>query len=109
MLRIIIKPLALVFTLATTLGVLMHDTRVDKASAIALAAPAVVATYGVAASTADFRGNEHTHSERATENLKRMVVAQPRLHTRSTEDKKYLTPKKTIYNTGDDDQLFQFA
>ena len=108
MLAATIKPLALIFTLATGIGVLVHDTHIDKASVVAMSAPAaIVTTYGLA-HVADFKGNDpHTHTETATENLKRMVTAQPRLHTRFADEKKYLTPKKTILNTGDDDQLFE--
>lgn len=103
-----IKPLALAFTIATGLGVLIHDTHLDKASKVALSAPIVIASYGLAHSV-DLKGTEHTHTETMAENLKRMVAGQPRIHTRFADEKKYVTPKKSINNTRDDDQLFDVA
>lgn len=108
MLQIAIKPLAFIFTIATSVGVLVHDTHIDKASVIALSAPAIIASYGLAHGV-ELKANEHTHSETVSENLKRMVAGQPRLHTRFGEDKGYVTPKKSVFNTSNDDQIFEVA
>lgn len=109
MLASTIKPLVLLLTLVTGIGVLVHDTHVDKASTIALTAPVVVAGYGLAHSV-EFKTNDpHTHVERASESLRRIVTAQPRLHTRFTDEKKYISPKKLPFQTSKDEELFSFA
>jgi hypothetical protein len=83
----------LVLSLFTGVGVLFHDTHLDRAL---ITAP--VSGY-VASNEASLRGDDHVHTETVTENLGHLNSAQPRLQTRFTDEKKYLTPRKASLNT----------
>lgn len=108
----LINPASLIITLVTGFSVLVHDTKIDKATVTAMSAPAIVAV-GYTAAAATYAAHEmritadpHVHVETATENLRRMVADQPRLQTRLTDDKKYLNTKKAFLgNTADDNML----
>ena len=52
----------IIFVLAIVSGVLVHDLRIDKATSVALALPAMLATYGAAHFISG--GGEHIHVER---------------------------------------------
>lgn len=106
----ILNPTALLITALTGVSVLVHDTKIDKATVTALTAPAIVAVGYAAATNASYEvkisSESHVHVEKATENLRRMVAAEPRLQTRNTDDKKYLDTKKaSLNNNGDDNTL----
>jgi hypothetical protein len=91
MLQIFSKPLPIALTLLTVLGVLMHDTQLDKATTVAIALPAVLASYGVADAVA--RSSEHVHVERVS-----ITAQQPRVQPRNSDDKKYMTQKRLSAN-----------
>lgn len=106
MLKLTVKPLIILFTIATSIGVLVHDTHIDKASTVALTLPVIAVGYGIA-NAVDFKTNDpHTHTETVTENLKRLVTAQPRLQTRFTDEKSYLSNKKLPISTTKNNELF---
>lgn len=105
-----INPTALIISAVTGVGVLVHDTKLDKATVTALSAPAIVAAgYGVAHAAAyevRITSDAHVHVETVSENLRRMAAEQPRHQTRTTEDKKYLgTKKASLNNTSDENTL----
>lgn len=52
----------ILFVLAIVTGVLVHDLRIDKATSVAMALPAMLATYGAAHFISG--GGEHIHVER---------------------------------------------
>lgn len=93
MFSLIINPLPLIFTLATTFGVLIHDTQLDRAATVAIALPAVVATYA-AVDSAIKGGEAHLHVERvsAHQNMSAIRGLQPRLQPR--DDSHRSTPAK---------------
>lgn len=89
--------LTLVF--ATVLGILAHDTQVDKATIVALAAPAAFAGYAMADMV---KSNDHTHVEKvsvaAHMNAARVYV--PKIQPRD-DDRKYIQTKKQGFNSGE--------
>ena len=88
MFKLFTTPLPLIIALATGFGVLIHDTQIDKATATAIALPALLATYG--ASDISFKLNDpHTHTERVS-----VAGSHPRVQPRSGDDKKYISLKK---------------
>jgi predicted ATPase len=93
MYHLLISPLSVAITLTTAFGVIIHDTRIDRATSTALAAPAVIASYGVADVLSKL-SDVHTHTERV-----HMASEQPRVQPRSGDDKKYITGKKFSYSS----------
>jgi len=93
----------IVFILAVTAGLLLHDMRIDKAATVALALPAALATYGAAHMVS---GSEHIHVERvAFSNQSRVFHSTlPKITPRDNSDR-YIQPKKTIAN-GDSTSLW---
>ena len=85
------KPLAIALTLFIVSGVLMHDTQLDKATTVAVALPAVLASYGVADFAA--KSSDHTHVHRVS-----IGSQQPRIQPRNGDDKKYMTQKRMSAN-----------
>lgn len=100
MLPLIINPIPLLFTLATTFGVLVHDTQLDRAATVALAVPAAIASYA-AVDQMNKNDQSHTHVERVSHQsmvgLRAMV---PRLQPRD-DDRRYLQNKKVILGAGE--------
>lgn len=60
----LINPLPFIFIVATTFGVVMHDTQVDHAASVAIMAPASFTN--IAFADAVSKSNEHIHVERAS-------------------------------------------
>ena len=58
------NPLPFVFIFATAFGVVMHDTKVDKAASVAIVTP-IAATSNYAVEDAS-KSNEHVHVERVS-------------------------------------------
>jgi hypothetical protein len=88
-------------TLATSFGILVHDTQLDHAASVALALPVAFAIVG----TADLSiklNDPHLHAERISfsRNIQQLRSSQPRVQTRVSEDKKYIFNKK---NNSDSD------
>lgn len=90
----------IVFIIAIATGVLVHDMRIDKATTVALAMPAVLATYGVAHFVG---GSEHIHVERvAFSNQSRIFHSSLPKITPRDDIRSYVQTKKpqTISGSG---------
>jgi hypothetical protein len=96
MFQIIISPLAVLISLSTSTGVLIHETKVDKLTALTMA-PVEVATKKVAENgLALLDGMPHTHSEGAslTSASRELRTQSPSLTPRRDKDDKYRLQKK---------------
>lgn len=100
MFPLIINPLPLIFTLATTFGVLVHDTQLDRATTVALAVPAAIASYA-AVDQMNKNDQSHTHVERVShQNAMGLRMMVPRLQPRD-DDRRYLSNKKVYFGAGE--------
>lgn len=97
---LLINPAPLIFTIATTFGVLIHDTQIDRASTLALSVPA--ALVGYAAADAASKSGDHVHVERASvgHRLGALRSSMPRVQPRD-DDRRYIQTKKLYFGTGD--------
>jgi len=99
----LINPVPFVFIVATAFGVLMHDTRVDHASSVALN-PSQYSNLSLADAVP--KANDHTHVERASVaggDSSNIPKLQPR-----DDHNKYVQVKKHVYS-GDDNGLWPSA
>lgn len=90
----LLNPILAIMSLSTVTGVLVHDTRIDKAMVTALALPAAIVSVDSSSKLAGLSGDLHTHAERtslsqAVHDLKGQT---PRIVPRN-EDKKHTLPK----------------
>jgi hypothetical protein len=94
-LSLLLTPLSVFLSLSTATGVLVHDTRVDKAAMTAFSAPSAMASGQADSKLANFSGDAHTHTERhsLSQAVHDLKADNPRLHPRSHADKKYLSQK----------------
>lgn len=97
MFSIIIKPLPLIFTLTAMFGVLVHDTRIDRATSVALALPAAVATYA-AVDTMAKSSDQHVHVERVSGSTH--LASIPRIQPRDDE-RRYVQSKRISFGSMD--------
>lgn len=58
--------LAISFALTTTFGVLVHDTKIDQATTVALAIPVALMGYELGAQVPKLSSEGHTHVERVS-------------------------------------------
>ncbi|MES2630758.1 MAG: hypothetical protein V4611_02280 [Patescibacteria group bacterium] len=88
-----------IFIVAIAVGVLVHDLRIDKATSVALALPAMLATYGAAHFVGS--GGEHVHVERVAFSNQSSVFhsSLPKVTPRDN-DRHYVQPKKSITSGG---------
>ena len=87
-----LNPVPILLTLCAMSGVLVHDSRLDRAAAAALPAQISAVT-----SLEELKATDlHTHTERVsfTQN-----VTQPSIQPRNDNDKKYIAHKKLATNT----------
>ncbi len=91
MLPFTINVAPLILSLFTSFGILFHDTHMGQAF--------MNTTVSGYVSEPMLRGEQHTHTETMAENLGRISSTQPRLQTRFTDEKKYISPKKVFLNT----------
>jgi len=91
----LINPLAILVSLSTASGVLVHDTHIDTAAVTALSLPAIMASYDNTAKVAGFGGEAHTHVERSSfsQTVHAFNSHTPGLQPRAHEDKKHLMQK----------------
>jgi len=61
----LINRIAITVAIVTTLGIVLHDTKFDKAATLALSLPAMALSLGAAAHLPSLQGEAHTHVERA--------------------------------------------
>ncbi|HEY8992825.1 MAG TPA: hypothetical protein VIM37_03165 [Candidatus Microsaccharimonas sp.] len=99
MLPLFKNPLIVSIVLATTLGVLAHDTQIDQAAIIAVAVPASFTAFVAADS---FKSNEHVHVEKVSVmsqvGASRLNV--PKIQPRD-DDHQYVQTKKHSLIGGD--------
>jgi hypothetical protein len=105
MLRTIFNPLLIGLTLFTTVGVLVHDTQLDRATTVAVALPAAVA--GFALDTVLKSGDAHTHVERvsAPKQFSLLRATLPRVQPRDN-DRVYIQHKKAYFAGGETTSLW---
>jgi len=96
MLPSIINPLSILLTLTTSVGVLVHDTHLDRATTTALALPIAFASYGAAEVMK--MGDPHTHTERVSvaNTLQQLRSNQPKLQARDDQDRQYVSVKNFV-------------
>ncbi len=95
-LPILLTPFSVFLSLSTATGVLVHDTRVDKATLTAISSSQN--SPGYQASTAklvNFSTDAHTHVERHSlaQSVRDIKADNPRIQPRSSAEKKYLSQK----------------
>ncbi|HMH69988.1 MAG TPA: hypothetical protein VK502_01175, partial [Candidatus Saccharimonadales bacterium] len=75
-------------------GVLLHDTHVDKATAVGFSTPAVMA-YDANTKMASLGNDLHPHHERSSleQSVRNFNTQNPRIQPRVFEDKKHLMQK----------------
>ena len=76
--------------IVTSFGILVHDTKFDKA--IALAVPIAAITVGVGLHALDSADSAHTHVERAS--VSHPFGGNPRIQARD-DHRRYLIPKQS--------------
>lgn len=106
MFPLIINPLPLIFTIATTVGVLVHDMQIDRATTVALALPTALATFAAVDSLTK-SGEQHVHVERANmpNQLGALRTTLPRVQPRD-DDRRYIQSKKLYFGTTDSGYLW---
>ena len=105
----ILNSLSIMLSLSTASGVLIHDTKIDKATAAAIAPLAVTANY----ETTDklkISGDPHTHSERGSlsQAVRDLKQQNPRLLPRAVEDRKHIVQRKLPFQLGNDSATYSF-
>lgn len=105
MLRTIINPILLGLTLFTTVGVLVHDTQLDRATTVAVALPTVMA--GFAVDSLLKSGDGHPHVERVSgpKQFSSLRATLPRLQPRDN-DRGYVQHKKVYFGGGETTSLW---
>ena len=98
-------PLLINLTLATAFGVLIHDTQIDKATTVALAAPVALASLAV--SDLNSKSNDHVHVEKASavNHLGSLRANIAKIPPRD-DDRKYIQSKKIIFGGGNGSSLW---
>lgn len=92
MFPIIFNPTPILLTFCAMFGVLVHDTRLDRAAAAVLPAQSSVVT-----TVEDLKVNDlHTHAERVSFS---QDVTEPSIQPRNDQDKKYVVQKKLNANS----------
>lgn len=101
MFPITINPFPLIFTIVATFGVLVHDTQVDRATAVALALPTAFASFA-AVDAAIKSSEQHVHVERvsAPKHLGSLQLSIPRIQPRD-DDRRYIQSKKIAFGSSD--------
>lgn len=94
MFPLLLNPIIILMSLSTAMGVLIHDTRLDKATTAAIALPAIMANYDINSKFLNFGSDPHTHVERSTlsQVLRDINGRIPRLTPR-TDEKKHMMQK----------------
>ena len=97
----LLKPLPIVLVFITTFGILMHDTKTDRATLMAIAEPGS-STHAVGANSVS-RSNDHVHVEKASlsgQNRAGLRLNAPRTQTRD-DHHQYVQSKKAMHSGGD--------
>lgn len=99
----IMNPAILIFTLATAAGVVLHDTQLDKATAMVIALPVTtIALYGAVDGVRT--GDAHVHVERtgAPNHISTLRAMVPRIQPRD-DDRREIHGKRTVFYSGGGD------
>jgi hypothetical protein len=91
----LLQPAIAFISLSTAVGVLVHDTRIDKVTMTAVSAPFSLHQHEVVKAM-DFSGDLHApHSSRHTVSqvMSDLNTSNPSIHPRSADDKKYMMQK----------------
>jgi len=90
----LVNPIIIAFTFATAVGVLTHDTKIDQATAVAVAAPIVAASFAAADS---IKSNEHTHVEKFAMRSSAAAFQTDMPRTQPRDDaRRYVVSKKVM-------------
>lgn len=91
-----INPLSVILTLSTTIGVLVHDTKIDQFTTALFAVPALVASYEGAQGAIKMT-DPHTHVERVSISQfgRSLTLDNPRVQPRN-DNKKYRLEKQVV-------------
>lgn len=92
-----INRVAVALTCFIALGILMHDTKIDKAVSYGLALPVAIGAVSLGAQAVNLRDNSsaHTHVERV--HLNHAFAGMPRIQPRD-DMKKYFSPRHSTQN-----------
>lgn len=98
----LIKPAPVLLTVLTLAGILMHDMHIDKATAVAIALPAVVASSGALEKV--ITPTYHTHVERASipRYSSSFRSSLPNIQPPREDDRRYIQNKKLMFMGGGD-------
>lgn len=95
MLQVILSPLAILLSLCTSTGILLHDTKVDKMAALAILAPVSANRYAPEDNAGKLETTAHTHVEHTSiDQISSELGNQNPTTTPRKEDKKYRLQKK---------------
>ena len=83
------------------IGIALHDTKIDTMTKLAIALPAVIASYEGAQFLHLLHGDSHTHVERVSvrDTASKYTSLLPKLPTRKNEDRKYQMQKRVAKGT----------
>lgn len=96
----IIKPVAFLLTVIGTTGLLVHDMHVDRMTAVAIATPVALSTYGIVDNM--LKKSDHTHVDRAGFDKMfgtSMRTSNPKVRPRD-EGHRYIQNKKVLVAGG---------
>jgi hypothetical protein len=91
----LLNPILAIMSLSTAAGVLIHDTRIDKAASAAFALPAAVMSVDATSKLAGLASDLHTHVERGSiaQAVNDLRTQNPRIQPRSNDDRKHMMQK----------------
>lgn len=103
----LLNPLAVVLSISTASGVFVHDSNIDKATLTALN-PSIVRSADPAEGLKKLGNTPHTHDERGSlsQAVRDIKGQKPRIHSRNTEDREYVTGKKSNINEPGSDYIW---
>lgn len=90
-----LTPLSICLSLSTATGVVVHDTRIDRATMVAISVPSAVASAQGNSKLVNYATDSHTHTERhsLSQSVNDIKGDNPRVQPRSGADKKYVSQK----------------
>lgn len=100
----LINTISLIISMSTMMGVVLHDTHVDKAALTAISAPSV---YTSTDTSIKLLGNDpHTHTERHSfsQSVHELRSENPRMQPRYLDDRKHIQLKKLTKHAHDSER-----
>ena len=96
MLKLLITPIAIIVSLSTGAGVVIHETKVDKVASLALVSHEAALQIVAAHCTAILEGTPHTHAEGGlfSSASRELNTKNPSLTPRRDKDEKYRLQKR---------------